>query len=69
VASGDEIPSGLRLYFQEYDPGALDLHRDAVLIIQRTIEHGTWEEVRWLFTTYGRAGRTAVRYPVQEART
>jgi hypothetical protein len=50
-----EIPSGLRPHFQEYDPAALDLERDANLIIQRTLEYGTWDEVRWLFGTYGRA--------------
>ena len=50
-----EIPGGLRPHFQEYDPAALDLQRDANLIIQRTLEYGTWDEVRWLFGTYGRA--------------
>ena len=48
-----EIPSGLRPHFQEYDPTRLDLDRDATLIIQRTLEHGTWDELRWLFSTYG----------------
>jgi len=47
------IPDGLRPYFQEYDPQTLDLDRDANLILQRTLEHGTWEEVRWLFGIYG----------------
>jgi hypothetical protein len=23
------------------------------MIIQRTLKHGTWDEVRWLFRTYG----------------
>ena len=32
---------------------ALDLQRDANLIIQRTLEFGTWEEVRWVFSTLG----------------
>lgn len=50
-----DIPSGLRPYFQEYDPGSLHLDRDATLIIQRTLEYGTWDEVRWLFCTYGGA--------------
>jgi len=47
------IPGGLRPYFQEYDPEALDLERDANLIIQRTLEYGTWEEIRWLYGVYG----------------
>ena len=48
-----DIPGGLRPYFQEYDPRTLDLDRDANLIIQRTLAHGTWDEVRWLFGAYG----------------
>jgi hypothetical protein len=59
----DGIPSGLRPYFHEYDPEALDLDRDADLILQRTLEHGTWEEIRWLF---GRYGGSRVRSFVQE---
>ena len=47
------IPLGLQPYFQEYDVQALDLQRDANLIIQRTLEFGTWEEVRWVFSTLG----------------
>jgi hypothetical protein len=49
-----EIPARLRLYFQEYNPDRLDLNRDANLIIQRTLEYGNWEEVRWLFQRYGK---------------
>lgn len=48
-----DIPSGLRPHFQEYDLSTLDLDRDANLIIQRTLEFGTWDEVRWLFATFG----------------
>ena len=48
-----DIPSGLWPHFQEYDVRTLDLDRDANLIIQRTLEYGTWDEVRWLFGTYG----------------
>lgn len=48
------IPSSLQPYFQEYDLTALDLRRDANLIIQRTLEFGTWDEIRWLFLVYRR---------------
>jgi squalene cyclase len=48
-----ELPEGLKPYFQEYDPDDLDLTRDAELILQRTLEFGTWDEVRWLFKVYG----------------
>lgn len=45
----------MRVYFQEYDPAGLSLDKDADLIIQRTLEFGTWEEVRWLVGLYGMA--------------
>jgi hypothetical protein len=47
------IPPGLQPYFQEYDVIALDLQRDANLIIQRTLEFGTWDEVCWAFSVLG----------------
>jgi len=50
----DQIPEGLWPYFQEYDPTCLDLEGDADLIIQRALEFGTWDEVRWMFAMYGR---------------
>ena len=55
ISEPDErLPEGLWPYFQEYDPARLDLKGDADLIIQRALEFGTWDEVRWLFATYGR---------------
>ena len=48
-----DIPSGLGPHFQEYDLHTVDLDQDADLVIQRTLEYGTWNEVRWLFGTYG----------------
>ena len=53
LTAQSEVPTGLRPYFQEYDVSALDLEHDANLILQRTLEFGTWEEIRWLFSTYG----------------
>ena len=43
----------MRMYFQEYDPGQLDLADHGDLIIQRTLEFGDWEDLRWLFAMYG----------------
>jgi hypothetical protein len=40
-------------YFQEYDFSSLDIEKDAELIIGRTLEFGTREELKWLFKTYG----------------
>jgi len=48
-----EIPGGSRLFLQEYDYSELDLNAHANLIISRTLEYGTWEEVHWLFEVYG----------------
>jgi len=48
------IPFSLQAYFQEYNLEDLHWRRDANLIIQRTLEYGTWEEVRWLFQVYTR---------------
>lgn len=47
------IPLSLKPYFQEYDLNDLELVRDANLIIQRTLDFGTWDEIRWLFGLYG----------------
>jgi len=49
-----KIPVSLQPYFQEYDLAALNISRDANLIIQRTLEFGTWDEIRWLFQVYSR---------------
>lgn len=48
------IPHSLWPHFQEYDPQALNLKQDADLIIQRTLEFGDWDDLRWLFRSYGR---------------
>jgi len=48
-----KIPGSLWPYFQEYDPQSLDCNQDADLIIQRTLEYGGWEEIRWLVASYG----------------
>jgi hypothetical protein len=48
------IPKSLAPHFQEFDLGKLDLQRDALTIIQRTLEFGDLTELRWLFNTYAR---------------
>lgn len=53
VSTSTKIPSGLAPHFQEYDVSRLEFVRDANLIIQRTLEFGTWNEIRWLFKIYG----------------
>ncbi len=48
------IPRTLEPFFQEYNLTDLNLRRDADLIIQRTLEFGDWDEIRWLFQVYKR---------------
>jgi hypothetical protein len=48
-----QIPTGLKPFFQEYDYSNLDINNHANLIVGRTLEYGTWEEVQWLFNVYG----------------
>lgn len=50
--SPSQIPASLEPLLQEYDLDSLDLERHAVSIIERTLEHGSQAEVRWLFSTY-----------------
>lgn len=52
ISPSSQIPAGLKPYFQEYDIARLDIASDANLIIQRVLEFGTWDEIRWLFATY-----------------
>jgi len=40
-------------FFQEYHFEGLDAERDAAIILERTLEHGTRADVRWLLTHYG----------------
>jgi hypothetical protein len=46
------IPENLHPYFQEYDVKQIDLAEQADLVIQRILEFGDWEDLRWLFFTY-----------------
>ncbi len=48
------IPVSLRPYFQEYTLEELDTAVDAFTIIERTLAHGSIDELRWLFQKYGR---------------
>ncbi|CAG0950017.1 hypothetical protein ANRL3_00164 [Anaerolineae bacterium] len=49
------IPRTLAPAFPEYRLRDLDAHRDAAIIIERTLEHGTRRELQWLFRRYSRA--------------
>ena len=49
------IPKSLAPHFQEFSLRKLNVQRDALVIVQRTLEHGDLAELRWLFETYGRS--------------
>lgn len=54
VAKPTTIPTTMRPFFQEYDLESIRIRRDANLVIQRTLEYGDWEEIRWMFQVYKR---------------
>jgi hypothetical protein len=47
------LPDDTAWLFPEYDFAAVDLKRHQGVIIERILERGTWEQLRWLFSTYG----------------
>lgn len=49
----DTVPQSAAWLFPEYDFGTLTAQDDADLIIERILECGTWDELRWLFARYG----------------
>lgn len=51
----DPLPESLKPFFQEYDFTELDSEQAAATIIERTLQYGNREEIRWLFRRYTRA--------------
>jgi len=49
------MPTSLRPFFQEYVLEEIDPDDHPFTVIERTLEWGNREEVRWLFAHYGRA--------------
>lgn len=48
------IPFSLAPFFQEYNIARLNLEKDSFTIIERTLQFGSREELRWLFSVYSR---------------
>jgi hypothetical protein len=46
------IPASLAPFFQEYDLVQIDLERSRFTIIERVLQFGDRQEIRWLFTVY-----------------
>jgi uncharacterized protein DUF6922 len=48
------IPLSLAPFLQEYDIAGMNPETDSFTIIERTLQFGNREELRWLFKTYSR---------------
>ena len=47
------LPTDSAWLFPEYHFETMDLEHHAGVVIERVLERGSWEQVRWLFATYG----------------
>lgn len=48
-----QLPATTAWLFPEYDFASMDLEHHRGVIIERLLERGTWEQLHWLFSTYG----------------
>jgi len=51
--AANRLPADVAWLFPEYDFESLETERHQGVIIERLLERGTWDHVRWLFITYG----------------
>lgn len=54
VSSKNRLPESTAWLFPEYKFARMDAESYATVIIERILERGSWAELRWLFTRYGR---------------
>jgi hypothetical protein len=47
-----QLPAYLHRFFWEYDPGSLDIHKHADIIMARIMERGSWQAMVWLSNEY-----------------
>ena len=52
-AASSKLPVTTAWLFPEYDFAAMDAETYADVIIERILERGSWDELRWLFARYG----------------
>ncbi|WP_157913009.1 DUF6922 domain-containing protein [Candidatus Promineifilum breve] len=48
-----DLPTDMAWLFPEYAFLTIGVQSHQGVIIERVLERGSWEQVRWLFTTYG----------------
>lgn len=59
-----KIPPKMKYLFWSYDVSRLDIQKDKEYIITQTLNHGTWEDVKWLLKVYSRREiKRAVKNP------
>jgi hypothetical protein len=55
LLANNRLPADSAWLFPEYDFDTMGVESHKSVIIERVLEHGTWEQLRWLFATYGEA--------------
>jgi len=53
MESENSLPADAAWLFPEYDFEAIEPERYKGVIIERILERGSWEQLCWLFATYG----------------
>ena len=53
VLAANDLPADADWLFPEYDFETMDPESHRGVIIERILERGTWQQLRWLFATYG----------------
>jgi hypothetical protein len=48
-----QLPEDSQWLFPEYTYGNIEVESYRGVIIERILEKGSWEQLRWLFKTYG----------------
>jgi hypothetical protein len=49
----NDLPMDTAWLFPEYDFAGMNLEDYRGVIIERILERGSWDQIRWLFKTYG----------------
>ena len=55
LLANNRLPADAAWLFPEYDFDTMGVESHRSVIIERVLERGTWEQLRWLFATYGEA--------------
>lgn len=52
MAVHQDIPQSVLSYLHEYDPGTVNLEDHKWVLVERILQSGTREDVRWLFSRF-----------------